>query len=55
MRSLMPAVVIAISLFGCAGGGVQPGAPEAKREPVVDTYAFIFDQLGIEAQERNEP
>jgi len=38
MRSLMPAVVVAITLFGCAGGGVYPEAPEARMETVVDTY-----------------
>jgi prolyl oligopeptidase len=38
MRSALPAIVIAITFFGCAGGGVLPEAPEARRETVVDAY-----------------
>jgi len=38
MRSVIPAVVIAITLLGCAGGGIHPEAPEARRDTVVDTY-----------------
>lgn len=38
MRSTSVAVVIAVSLIGCAGEGVLPQPPEAKKETVVDTY-----------------
>jgi prolyl oligopeptidase len=38
MKSALPAVVIAVVVFGCGGRGGVPKAPETRKETVVDTY-----------------